>query len=85
MHGLHEFRLYKKRLRMDLKEFMWDTMLSRSSKDCGIFDFPVLSRMLDDYAAGRTHVYTEIVAALDLALAQQQFRATFLNSLSLFA
>ena len=76
MLGLHEICLYRRWFRIHMKEFILDTILSRSAKECGLFHFPKINQILEDYFDGKRGLYTDLVTAFDLALAQQQFRAS---------
>ncbi|MBI4001417.1 MAG: hypothetical protein HY348_06510 [Nitrospira defluvii] len=74
--GLHEFRLYKQWLRSDMKEFALDTFLMRSTRESGLFSHSCLMTVAHDFFSGKDESYREVVVALDIALAQQQFRAS---------
>ncbi len=71
--GLQEIKPYRSWLTDWLKDFVHDTLLSRTTRDSGVFKVTELERVLrDHYALGKPQTGT-IMAALDLALAQQLF------------
>jgi len=71
--GLQEIKPYRSWLTDWLKDFVHDTLLSRTTRDSGVFKVAELERVLrDHYALGKPQTGT-IMAALDLALAYQLF------------
>lgn len=76
MNGVHEFCPYKKWLRAYMKDFVLDTILSRSAKGSGLFNNSKINQIADEYWGGKTGAYTDVMTVLDLSLAQQQFRGS---------
>jgi hypothetical protein len=74
--GLHEFRPVNEWLQAHMKEFVHDEVLSKGAMEAGLFDRPVLERLLADYFGTSGRGFRETVLALDLALAAKNFRAT---------
>jgi hypothetical protein len=76
INGLHEHRKPKRWLREVLRDFVHDALLSKETKDAGLFDQATVSRLLEEHYAGRASHHRALVLALDLALAARNFRAT---------
>ena len=76
MLGLHEICLYRRWFRSHLKNLSSIPFDRALAKECGLFHFPKINQILEDYFDGKRGLYTVFVTAFDLALAQQQFRAS---------
>jgi len=74
--GLHEHRKPKRWLRVVLRDFVHDVLLSEDAGNSGLFDHATISRLLEEHYSGLTSHYRALVLALDLALAAKNFRAT---------
>lgn len=75
--GLHEYRKWGLWMRTALREFTHDTLLAANVQQSGLFDRDVLARMLNDHYRGTANHHRTLVLALDLALAAQEFGASF--------
>ncbi len=73
--GLHEFRYHKKWMKSYLKEFVIDTLSSNSAKNCGLFNLKNVNKMLKEHFLSVKCHHKALTFALDLALAQQIFKA----------
>jgi len=58
-----------------LREFVNDTLRSKSVAESGLFSAAALGHLLDEHYDGVSSHHTTIVATLDLALAHQNFVA----------
>ena len=74
--GLHEITQSRLWLDTVLREFVNDTLRSRSVTESGLFSVAPLVRMLDEHYRGVSPHHTTIVAMLDVALAHQVFSAS---------
>jgi len=71
--GVHEFKQSRMWVDTILREFVNDSLRSRLVAESGLFDAAAVVRLLDEhYGHVRPH-YSTLIAALDLALAQQLF------------
>lgn len=74
--GLHEYKHTNVWLRAFLKEFIHDTLLSSSVRNGGLFENGSLTKILNDHFTMYKSHEKEIILALDLALAQDIFKAS---------
>ena len=75
IRGLHETKSYKNRLTAGLKDFVHDTLRSRRTRQSGLFNVPQLDLLLREHFSFGMDRHDTIIAALDLALAHQNFCA----------
>lgn len=73
--GLHEYRSTHREL-VFLKEFVHDTLLSQIMKNSGILDNGKIAQMLKEHYDMKQYHHKEISLAMDLALAQRNFKAS---------
>jgi asparagine synthetase B (glutamine-hydrolysing) len=73
--GVHEFRRWKLWMRSNLRDFVHDELLSNRVRQSGLFDESALQRALGEHYSDKADHHRELVLALDLALAVQEFGA----------
>ena len=73
--GLHEYTPYRSWL-LGLREFVFSTLLSRDVRQNGLFHEKRLAVMVEEHYSHKRSHHKELGVALDLALAQQAFRAS---------
>lgn len=72
--GLHEFVVSKIWL-MRLRDFVYNTLLSQTVKQSGLFNEKKLTAMLHEHFSSKRCYYKTVLLALDLALAMHIFKA----------
>ena len=72
--GLHEFIHHKEILKSNLKDFLYDNLLSTSIKQSGLFDQGVLRKMLDEHYSSQVCHHKSLLLALDIALSHKIFK-----------
>jgi len=71
--GLHEIRPWREWFDNALREFVNDSLRSRSVTESDLFNAAAVVRLLDEHYHGVRPHYDTLLATLDLALAQQLF------------
>lgn len=74
--GLSDFRNKRLWLRRELREFVYDTLWSKSIRHAGVFEPKNLESAVREYYAGGSECQETIELALDLALAHRIFNAS---------
>ena len=72
--GFHEYRSFHTEL-LFLRDYVHDTLLSESVTKSGLFNSKKIAKLLKEHYILKNHHQKEIMVALDLALAQQIFKA----------
>ena len=72
--GLHEFIHHKEVLKSNLKNFLYDNLLSTAIEQSGLFDQAVLRKMLHEHYSSQVCHHKSLVLALDIALAHKIFK-----------
>lgn len=72
--GLQEFKHAGLWLRSYLRDFVYDTLLSFTTRNSGLFHNGNLAKALEEHYSARRSHEKEIVLALDLALAREIFK-----------
>jgi hypothetical protein len=72
--GLHEYTPFKAWMKY-LRDFVYDTVLSKSVRTSGLFNEKKIESMLNEHYMFDKNHYRALTTSLDLALAQQIFRA----------
>lgn len=78
--GTHEIKQPRIWLNTILRDFVNDSLRTRRVRESGLFDFAIMVRLLDEHYRGARSHYATLVAALDLALAEQHLVAPSCNS-----
>lgn len=78
--GLHEFRNYSRWINTLLNDFIYDNLNSVSARESGLFNNKRINQLFDNKhnirKPGANAMERDLIAALDLALAQKSFGAT---------
>ena len=69
--GTHEIKQPRIWLNTILRDFVNDSLRARRVRESGLFDFAIMVRLLDEHYRGVRSHHATLVAALDLALAEQ--------------
>jgi hypothetical protein len=73
--SLHDFRESRRWLRVNLRDYVMDTLTAQVVRDAGLFDARRLSAVLDSHFRGQSDHYETVTFALDVALANRMLRA----------